>query len=76
MNARANVGKLQRVFAPHYLTLRAQWPQAFAIKPTRGGYEAVVLIEGATNVRNSEWAQDAEGASQGWKRTASGEDRI
>ncbi|WEL95580.1 hypothetical protein [Xanthomonas phage vB_XooS_NR08] len=45
MNARANVGKLQRVFAPHYLTLRAQWPQAFAIKPTRGGYEAVVFIE-------------------------------
>ncbi|QEG09359.1 hypothetical protein PM395_gp47 [Xanthomonas phage Samson] len=70
------MGKLQRVFAPHYLTLRAQWPQAFAIKPTRGGYEAVVFIEGATNVRNPERAQDAKGASQGWKRTASGEDRI
>lgn len=51
--ARPNVGKLQRVFAPHYLTLRAQWPQAFAIKPTRGGYEAVVFIE-VTDPRSGE----------------------
>lgn len=50
MNARANVGKLQRVFAPGYLTLRDRWPKAFAIRPTRGGYEAVVFIEeGASN---------------------------
>jgi hypothetical protein len=54
MNAgtRPNVGKPVRVFARHYLTLRAQWPQAFGIKPTRGGYEGVVFIEGASNVRN------------------------
>ncbi|WBF76709.1 hypothetical protein PSV3_00007 [Septimatrevirus PSV31] len=52
-NARPNVGKPVRVFASSYLGLRAQYPNAFAIQPTRTGYQAVVMIEeGATNVRN------------------------
>lgn len=55
MNAptRPNVGKPVRVFAGSYYELRANHPKAFAIKPTRSGYEAVVFIEeGAKNVRN------------------------
>lgn len=51
--ARPNVGKPVRVFASSYLGLRAQYPNAFAIQPTRTGFQAVVMIEeGANNVRN------------------------
>lgn len=55
MNAptRPNVGKPVRVFAGNYYELRANYPNARAIKRTRNGYEAVVFIEeGAKNVRN------------------------
>jgi hypothetical protein len=51
--ARPNVGKPVRVYGSSYLGLRAQYPNAFAIQPTRTGYQAVVMIEkGANNVRN------------------------
>lgn len=37
--------RLQRVFDWSYLGLRSKWPNAFAIRPTRGGgYEGVVEI--------------------------------
>lgn len=55
MNAgtRPNVGKPLRVFAGNYYELRAMYPKAFAIRPTRNGYEAFITIEeGAKNVRN------------------------
>ena len=52
-DARPNVGKMVRVYGSSYLGLRAQYPNAFAIQPTRTGYQAVVMIEeGASNVRN------------------------
>lgn len=52
-DARPNVGKMVRVYGSSYLGLRAQYPNAFAIQPTRTGYQAVVMIEeGANNVRN------------------------
>lgn len=52
-DARPNVGKMVRVFASSYLGLRAQHPNAFAIQPTRTGFQAVVIIEeGAKHVRN------------------------
>lgn len=52
-NARPNVGKPVRVFAANYYELRALYPNARAIKPTRTEYEAIVFIEeGAKNVRN------------------------
>lgn len=35
--ARPNVGKMVSVFASSYLGLRAQYPNAFAIQPTRTG---------------------------------------
>lgn len=44
-DARPNVGKMVSVFASSYLGLRAQYPNAFAIRPTRTGYQAVVIIE-------------------------------
>lgn len=51
--ARPNVGKPVRVYGSSYLGLRAQYPNAFAIQPTRTGYQAVVIIEeGAKHVRN------------------------
>lgn len=52
-DARPNVGKPVRVYGSSYLGLRAQYPNAFAIQPTRTGYQAVVMIEeGSNNVRN------------------------
>lgn len=52
-DARPNVGKPVSVFASSYLGLRAQYPNAFAIQPTRTGYKAVVIIEeGSKHVRN------------------------
>lgn len=38
--------KFIRVFAPSYYGLRAQHPNAFAIRPTRsGGYEGVIEVK-------------------------------
>ncbi len=46
-----------RVFATTYLGLRKKWPNASAIRPVQGGFEAYVFDEEARSSKDNRYTQ-------------------